>query len=55
MKKNIREYLSRESSKVIAIVACIGLVVTMILAAGTIRTEQEKAHIGLQSNNLQTK
>ena len=37
MKKNIGEYLSRKSTEVIAIVACIGLVITIILAAGSIR------------------
>ena len=44
MEKNIGEYLSRKSTEVIAIVACIGLIITIILAAGSIRTEQEKAH-----------
>ena len=42
MEKNIGEYLSRKSTEVIAIVACIGLIITIILAAGSIRTEQEK-------------
>lgn len=45
MRKNIGEFLSRKSTEVIAIIACIGLVVTMILAAGTIRIEQEKARV----------
>ena len=45
MEKNIGEYLSRKSTEVIAIVACIGLIITIILAAGSIRTEQEKAHM----------
>lgn len=49
MKKNIGKYLSRKSTEVIAIVACIGLVITMILATGSIITEQEKAHIALHS------
>lgn len=44
MKKDIGEFLSRKSTEIIAIVACIGLIVTMVLAAGTIRTEQEKVH-----------
>ena len=48
MEKNIGEYLSRKSTEVIAIVACI-------LAAGSIRTEQEKAHMVLHSSCLQTK
>ena len=39
MEKNIGEYLSRKSTEVIAIVACIGLIITIILAAGSIRTE----------------
>ena len=34
MEKNIGEYLSRKSTEVIAIVACIGLIITIILAAG---------------------
>ena len=55
MKKDIGEYLSRKSTEVIAIVACIGLAVTMILAAGSIRIEQEKVHIALHSNSLQSK
>lgn len=42
MEKNIGEYLSRKSTEVIAIVACIGLIITIILAAGSIRTEQER-------------
>ena len=54
MEKNIGEYLSRKSTEVIAIVACIGLIIT-ILAAGSIRTEQEKAHMVLHSSCLQTK
>lgn len=37
MEKNIGEYLSRKSTEVIAIVACIGLIITIILAAGSIR------------------
>ena len=45
MEKNIREFLSRKSTEIIAIIACIGLVVTLSLAAGTIRIEQEKACI----------
>ena len=44
MEKNIGEYLSRKSTEVIAIVA-----------AGSIRTEQEKAHMVLHSSCLQTK
>jgi hypothetical protein len=36
-------------------VACIGLIITIILAAGSIRTEQEKAHMVLHSSCLQTK
>ncbi len=44
MKKDIGEFLSRKSTEIITIVACIGLIVTMVLAAGTIRTEQEKVH-----------
>ena len=55
MEKNIGEYLSRKSTEVIAIVACIGLIITIILAAGSIRTEQEKAHMVLHSSCLQTK
>ena len=55
MEKNIGEYLSRTSTEVIAIVACIGLIITIILAAGSIRTEQEKAHMVLHSSCLQTK
>ena len=35
MEKNIGEYLSRKSTEVIAIVACIGLIITIILAAGS--------------------
>ena len=42
MEKNIGEYLSRKSTEV-------------ILAAGSIRTEQEKAHMVLHSSCLQTK
>ena len=53
MEKNIGEYLSRKSTEVIAIVACIGLIITIILAAGAIRTEQ--AHMVLHSSCLQTK
>lgn len=34
MEKNVGEYLSRKSTEVIAIVACIGLIITIILAAG---------------------
>ena len=52
MEKNIGEYLSRKSTEVIA---CIGLIITIILAAGSIRTEQEKAHMVLHSSCLQTK
>ena len=48
MEKNIGEYLSRKSTEVIAIVACIGLIITIIL-------EQEKAHMVLHSSCLQTK
>ena len=55
MEKNIGEYLSRKSTEVIAIVACIGLIITIILAAGSIRTEREKAHMVLHSSCLQTK
>ena len=50
-----QKYLSRKSTEVIAIVACIGLIITIILAAGSIRTEQEKAHMVLHSSCLQTK
>ena len=52
MKKNIGEYLSRKSTEVIALVACIGLIITMIFAAGSTRTEQEKVHSVLYSNSL---
>ena len=55
MEKNIGEYLSRKSTEVIAIVACIGLIITIILAAGSIRTVREKAHMVLHSSCLQTK
>ena len=55
MEKNIGKYLSRKSTEAIAIVACIGLIITIILAAGSIRTEQEKAHMALHSSSLQTK
>ena len=55
MEKNIGEYLSRKSTEVIAIVACIGLIITIILAAVSIMTEHEKAHMVLHSSCLQTK
>ena len=55
MEKNIGEYLYRKSTEVIAIVACIVLIITIILAAGSIRTEREKAHMVLHSSCLQTK
>ena len=55
MEKNIGKYLSRKSTEVIAIVAWIGLIITIILAAGSIRAEQEKAHMALHSSSLQTK
>ena len=54
-QKRAIAYLSRKSTEVIAIVACIGLIITIILAAGSIRTEQEKAHMVLHSSCLQTK
>ena len=55
MEKNIGKYLSRKSTEAIAIVACIGLIITIILAAGSIRAEQEKVHMALHSSSLQTK